>query len=195
MKILKFRHKNGLNIEFFEKCSSNLKKRVINFENSNKNNKIKPSFSLFLVALIILAGMGLASGPVQLNTGATAVSNPTVYAYKLDSNQKTMNQPTWHEVAVYRDPDRGVMNFKIQGQSCKVVVSATPPADHQENILNVDLLKNNRAITNGLVSWTSTEPITTKETIIEASRGPGNYQINIYVTRLKNWSVTVYDYY
>lgn len=74
-------------------------------------------------------------------------------------------------------------------------MSATPPADHQENILNVDLLKNNRAITNGLVSWTSTEPVTTKETIIEASRGPGNYQVNIYVTRLKNWSVTVYDYY
>lgn len=96
---------------------------------------------MFLVALVILVGVGLASGPVHLNTGVTAVSNPTVYAYKLDSNQETMNAHTWHEVAVYRDPNRGVMNFKIQGQSCKVVVSATPPADHQENILNVDLLK------------------------------------------------------
>lgn len=195
MKRLKCRHENGLNTEFFEKYSSNLKKRVINFENSNKNNKIKPSFSLFLVALVILAGVGLTSGSLYLNTGATAVINPTVYAYNVGSNQETMNQPTWHEVAVYRAPDRGVMNFKIQGQSCKVVVSATPPADHQENILNVDLLKNNRAITNGLISWTSTEPVTTKETIIEASGGPGNYQVNIYVTRLKNWSVTVYDYY
>ncbi|GEM_PF-6256098 len=93
MKRLKYRHEDGLNTKFFEKCSSNLKNRVINFKNSNKNNEMKPSFSLFLVALVILAGVA-ASGSACLNTGATTASNPTVYAYKTGSNQETMNQPT-----------------------------------------------------------------------------------------------------
>ncbi|MCE7700289.1 MAG: hypothetical protein K8E24_016135, partial [Methanobacterium paludis] len=93
------------------------------------------------------------------------------------------------------EPNKGVMNFHIQGQKCRVVISATPPLDYQQNILTVDLLKNNRALNTDTISWTSTESVTTKEKTIEASSGPGNYQVNIYVTKLGNWHVNVYDYY
>ncbi|AEG19165.1 zinc ribbon domain-containing protein [Methanobacterium paludis] len=195
MKCLKCGHENDVDTQYCEKCGSDLKRGVSRLENSS-NDGLKLSSPVFIVAFVILvAGLGLVltSGTLlQMNTGAAAANIPTVYA---QSSEIVTNQPTWHQIATYTEPDRGVMNFNIQGQKFKVVMSATPPLDNQLNILNVDLLKDNSALTNGLISWNPTESITTKERTIEAFTGPGNYQVNIYVTKLKNWKVTVYDYY
>jgi hypothetical protein len=194
MKCLKCGYENDSNTQYCEKCGSDLKTILSNQETSS-NSGIKAS-QVFIIAFVILvAGLGLVltSGTLlQMNTGAAAANIPTVYA---QSSEIVTNQPTWHQIATYTELDRGVMNFNIQGQKFKVIMSATPPLDNQLNILNVDLLKDNSALTNGLISWNPTESVTTKERTIEAFTGPGNYQVNIYVTKLKNWKVTVYDYY
>ena len=193
MKCLKCGHEDDVNTQHCGNCGSDLKRGVSKLENSS--NKMKPSLPLFIIALVILvAGLGLNSSTLlQMNNGAAVTNNTPVYAQQ--SFKTVTNPPTWHQIATYTEPDRGVRNFHIQGQKCVVVISATPPLDYQLNILNVDLLKDNSALTNGLISWNPTESITTKEKTIEASTGPGNYQVNIYVTKLKNWRVTVYDYY
>ena len=193
MKCLKCGHENDVNTQHCEKCGSDLKRRESKLENSG--NKMNPSLSLFIIALVILvAGLGWNSSTLlQMNNGAATTNNTPVYAQQ--SFETATNQPTWHQIATYTEPDKGVMNFHIQGQKCRVVISATPPLDYQQNILTVDLLKNNRALNTGTISWTSMESVTTKEKTIEVSSGPGNYQVNIYITKLGNWHVNVYDYY
>lgn len=147
---------------------------------------------LILVVVVLVAGLGLTSGMLlQMNKGAAATNNTNT----VNQSETVTSQATWHQVATYTEPDEGVMNFIIQGQKCKVVMTATPPMDYQQNILGVDLLKDNSALTTGLISWEPTESVTTKEKTIETSAGPGNYQVNIAVTDLQDWQVTVYDYY
>lgn len=148
---------------------------------------------LIMVFIILLAVLGITVGVLlEKNKGEVAFNN------SVSVNQSTVqvtSNATWHQVANYTEPTHGLMNFTIQGQKCKVFISATPQPNYDINILTVDLLKNNSALTTGRIAWESNETVTRKETTMEVSAGPGNYQVNIYVTNLQSWNVTVWDYY
>ncbi len=122
-----------------------------------------------------------------------ANSNSTVYVNQ--SSTQADAQPTWHKLTTFTGVNSELDSFNIQGSKCKVVMSAKPIVNYDINILSVDLLKNNGAITTGTISWTDTENPVVKEKTIETSAGPGTYQINVYATELASWTVTVYDYY
>lgn len=185
IKCQKCGYQNDADAKFCERCGSTLKQK----------GEMKTSTKVLIIAIVILvAGLGVTSGMLlQMNKGTPSANNTTVYVNQ--SAETVTSQATWHQVTTFTEPDEGVMNFNIQGQKCKVVLSATPPVDYQHNILNVDLLKDNAALTTGLISWEPTESPKTKEQTIEASAGPGNYEVNIAVTNLDNWQVKVYDYY
>ncbi|SCG85953.1 putative protein [Methanobacterium congolense] len=190
MKCIKCGHENDSDAKYCEKCGSTL---TITESAKQDNEGMKTSTKLLiLVVVVLVAGLGLTSGMLlQMNKGVVAANNTNT----VNQSETVTGQATWHQVATYTEPDEGVMNFIIQGQKCKVVMTATPPMDYQQNILGVDLLKDNSALTTGLISWEPTEALTTKEKTIETSAGPGNYQVNIAVTDLQDWQVTVYDYY
>lgn len=148
---------------------------------------------VLIIAVIVLVGIvGAFSGYFISNQTKTASNNS---AYINQSATQVSSQPDWHKITTFSGVDSELDSFNIKGSKCKVVMSAKPTVNYDINILTVDLLKNNGAITTGTISWSATENPVVKEKTIEASGGPGTYQINVYSTNLASWTVSVYDYY
>ncbi|HEX7467516.1 MAG TPA: hypothetical protein VF324_02860 [Methanobacterium sp.] len=159
---------------------------------------VKSTKILLILFIVLIAVLGITAGVLlQTNNGKVTANNSTTNNSSPvnQSTEPVTPQATWHQVANYTEPTAGLMNFNIQGQKCKVVMSATPQLNNGINILTVDLLKNSSALTTGTIAWEPTEAVTKKEKTLEVSAGPGNYQVNIYVTNLQSWNVTVWDYY
>jgi hypothetical protein len=148
---------------------------------------------LILVCIVLIAVLGItAGGLLQMNKEEAVDNNSTPVN---QSPVQVPSQAAWHQIATYTEPTSGLMNFNIKGQKCKVVMSALPQLNRTVNILTVDLLKNQGALTTGTIAWEPNETVTKKEKTLEVSAGPGSYQVNIYVTNLESWNITVWDYY
>jgi len=149
---------------------------------------------VLIIAVIVLVGIvGVFSGYFISNQPKPISNNSTVYVNQ--SPTQVSAQPDWHLLTTFKGVNSELDSFNIKGSKCKVVMSAKPVVNYDINILSVDLLKNNGAITTGTISWSATENPAVKEKTLEASGGPGTYQINVYATNLAKWTVTVYDYY
>jgi len=149
---------------------------------------------ILIIAVIVLVGIvGVFSGYFISNQSKPVSNNSTESVNQ--SPTSVSSQPDWHKVTTFTGVNSELDSFDIKGSKCKVVMSAKPVVNYDINILSVDLLKNNGGLTTGTISWSATENPTTKEKTIEASAGPGSYQINVYATNLAGWTVTIYDYY
>jgi hypothetical protein len=186
-------HENDDDAKFCEKCGSEIKSYVPKQKEGMKNS-IK---LLVVIVVILVAVLALVSGMLlQLNKNPS-ISNQSANVENQNPSPVTsqVSQPSWHEIKTVTNPTDGLVSFNIQGQQCKVVISAIPTVNYNMNILGVDLLKNNMAVDTAYISWSATESPSPKEDTVISSAGPGNYQVNIAVTNLQTWNIKIYDYY
>ena len=184
---------NDDDAKFCEKCGFELKSSIPRQKKGMKN-----SIKLLVVILIILiAALALVSGMLLQLNKSPSISNqsPNVEDQNTTPITYQVKQSSWHEIKTITNPTDGLVSFNIQGQQCKVVISATPTVNYNMNILGVDLLKNNMAVDTAYISWSATESPSPKEDTVISSAGPGNYQVNIAVTNLQTWNIKIYDYY
>ncbi len=149
---------------------------------------------VLIIAVIVLVGIVGAFSGYFISNQSKSVSNASTVNVN-QSPTSVSSQPDWHKVTTFTGVESELDSFNIKGSKCKVVMSAKPTVNYDINILSVDLLRNNGAITTGMVSWSATENPVVKEKTLEASAGPGSYQVNVAATNLASWTITVYDYY
>jgi len=193
-------YENDIDAQYCEKCGVYLSQKSSNKTFSDRssdkkwmNNRTK----VLIIACIVLVGiLGVTVGVlIQMNNDPLINQsvNNQIDQNTASNSQKT--QMTWHEVTTIKNPTKGTLSFDIQGEKCKLIISATPIVNYEENILVVDLFKDNVAVASPYVSWSATETPSSKEDTVVSSAGPGNYEMEIFPNNLEKWTIKVYDYY
>lgn len=98
-------------------------------------------------------------------------------------------------MAVYTGSGAVNGTFSIQGSQFKVAMSAVPLITYQANYLDVTVGSGNNIVALDTLSWNATESPAKKEKGISISRGSGTYDISINPVDIKNYTVTVWEYY
>lgn len=183
-------------VRYCERCGKSLQKSIHErnvlankrAENGGMSNSFK---ALMVVCVILMAGIGVtAAYLLQKPADTNAQVSPTT-----QSPNSQLNQPAWHQVAVYTGPDAVNGTFSIQGRRFKVIMFAAPMITYKTNYIDVAIGSGDYMVDSGTLSWTATESPAKKETMITVSQGQGIYNIEINPTDIQNYNVTVWDYY
>ncbi|WBF09482.1 hypothetical protein ISG34_06680 [Methanothermobacter marburgensis] len=85
--------------------------------------------------------------------------------------------------------------INIMGNRLRVVFSAAPLVNYDVNSITVDVLRDGYTVATDTVDWGATESSARKKRILEVEGGPGEYCIAVYASEIRDWKVTVWDYY
>lgn len=167
-----------------------------------QDKKSKPGFmasKTFIVTIVfIIAIVGLtAAFLMHMNNYAVTTANNT--STQVNETQNVTYEATWHNVTTLSGTKNELKTFPIKGERFKIVMSATPINNYGANSLKVDINgpsgSSSKIIGSGELNWKAKEAVSTKEVTVELTGTPGTYSATVKTNYIKNWTVTIYDYY
>lgn len=148
---------------------------------------------LVVICFILIGALGFISGMfLKSSHGGDQYYNVTITG---DTEGGGSSGPSWHRVMTFTGSESDYRYVNIRGNRLRVVFSATPLVNYDVNSITVDVLRDGYTVATDTVDWGATESPARKKRTVEVEGSPGEYCIAVYASEIRDWKVTVWDYY